>query len=147
MKPDSAHGAPRELVVARRGRRLGGWFLDALVFFACSIVLDVAGVSVWPRYLTLQVLETLNAVVLVAVAGGNLGNLAVGTRVVVAGDGSRPGYGRTSIRWIVIAVPLDAFGLAGLPRAAWLCGVVVYGPILFTTLRQGLHDLATASWW
>jgi uncharacterized RDD family membrane protein YckC len=64
------------------------------------------------------------------------------TPFAVLDDAARPGFARATIRWLVIRIPawiaiaLGAWWVGGI----WL--VVVYGPILFTPLRQGLHDRA-----
>jgi hypothetical protein len=128
------------LVVAGPGLRFAGWLVDTLVVGLIGLALRLVGVTGWPRYAAFEVLVLLDAIVLVAWQGGNVGNLVVRTQVVVADDASRVGAGRAAVRWMVIRVPRY---LAALLGALWLVVVwwiVVYGPILFTQLRQGLHD-------
>ena len=137
-------GAPREVVVAGRGLRFVGWLVDTLVVGLFGLVLRFVGVTGWPRFLAFEAVVLVDAVVLVAWLGGNVGNLVVGTQVVAAEDARRTGAGRAAIRWSVIRLPMY---LAALVGAVWLIAVwwiVVYGPILFTQLRQGLHDRAAA---
>jgi hypothetical protein len=132
----------REFVVAGRGLRFVGWLLDSLVIGLLALAMRLAGVTGWPRGLTVEALVALDAVALIAWLGGNVGNLLVGTHVVVVDDGTRPGVARATIRWLVIRIP----GWIAIALGAWWVGgiwlVVVYGPILFTPLRQGLHDRA-----
>lgn len=135
-------GDRRELVVAGRGLRFVGWLVDTLVVGLFGLALRLAGITGWPRFVAFEVLVLLDAIVLVAWLGGNLGNLVVGTQVVVAENARRTGAGRAAVRWSVIRVPMY---LAALVGTVWLVAVwwiVVYGPILFTQLRQGLHDRA-----
>jgi hypothetical protein len=132
----------RELVVAGPGVRFAGWLVDSLVIGLLALAIRLVGVTGWPRALAVEALVALDAVALVVWAGGNVGNLVVGTQIVVLDDAARPGFARATIRWLVIRIPawiaiaLGAWWVGGI----WL--VVVYGPILFTPLRQGLHDRA-----
>ncbi len=136
------NGGPRELLVASRGLRFAGWLVDSLVVGLLGLAPLLVGITGWPRFLLFEVLAAVDAIVLVAWLGGNVGNLVVGTQVVVADDARRTSAGRAAIRWAVLRVPLYLGALLG---AWWFAGIwwiVVYGPILFTPLRQGLHDRA-----
>jgi hypothetical protein len=135
-------GDPRELAVAGRGLRLAGWFVDVVVFALISAVLLALVSSAWPRFVVLQVLYAVDAIALVVWFGGNVGNLVVGTQVVQADDATRPTVGQATVRWAVIAVPVYVAGIAGAWWFGGVWGIVVYGPILFTRLHQGLHDRA-----
>lgn len=140
--PPSA-GRLRELVVAGPGLRFVGWLVDTLLLGLLGLALRLVGLTGWPRFIAFEALVAIDAIVLVAWQGGNLGNLVVGTQVVVADDAGPAGAGRAAIRWIVVRVP--AYVVAGLLHAVWFIPVwwvVVYSPILFTRLRQGLHDRA-----
>ena len=79
-------GPPREVVVAGRGVRFVGWLVDTLVVGLFGLVLRFVGVTGWPRFLAFEAVVLVDAVVLVAWLGGNVGNLVVGTQVVVAED-------------------------------------------------------------
>ena len=127
--------------IAGLGPRLAGWFVDIVVAALVSLVLLALDLDAWPRGVTLGVLLTLNAVVLIAWKGGNLGNLALGTRVIGADDGARTGTGRATVRWIVVAVPIVAAGFAGWWWFAAVWTLAVFGPVAFTRRHQGLHDL------
>ena len=133
---------PSERLVASRGLRLVGWLVDSLVVGLLGLAPLLVGITGWPRFLIFEVLGAVDGIVLVAWLGGNVGNLVVGTQVVVADDAHRAGAGRAAIRWAVIRVPLYVAGLFGAWWFTLIWWVVVYGPILFTPLRQGLHDRA-----
>ena len=60
----------------------------------------------------------------------------------MADDARRTSAGRAAIRWAVLRVPLSLGALVGVWWFAGIWWIVVYGPILFTPLRQGLHDRA-----
>ena len=132
----------RSEVVAGRGLRFAGWLVDTLVVGLLGLIPLLFGVGGWTRFVVFELLAAVDAIVLVAWLGGNVGNLVVGTQVVVAADASRTGTGRAAVRWAVLRVPLYLGALVG---AWWFSAIwwpVVYGPILFTRLRQGLHDRA-----
>jgi hypothetical protein len=131
-----------ELLVAGRGLRFAGWLVDTLVVGLLGLAPLLVGITGWPRFLTFEVLAAVDAIVLVAWLGGNVGNLVVGTGGGGGEDARRCGVGRAAIRWAVLRIPLYVAGALG---AWWFTGIwwiVVYGPILFTPLRQGLHDRA-----
>jgi hypothetical protein len=133
---------PRELLVAGRGLRLAGWFFDVIAFALVSVVLLLAISSPGPRFVVLEILAAVDAIVLVVWLGGNVGNLIVGTQAVMADGATRPRWGPATLRWAVIYVPYVVAGFASAWWFAALWSIVVYGPILFTPLRQGLHDRA-----
>jgi uncharacterized RDD family membrane protein YckC len=131
---------PRTVLVAGFGLRLAGWLVDNLVFWIAAVVLRIAlspGAAFWGG----QVLACAYCVLLVGLTGKTLGNRAVGTRVVVADDATRPGLRRGALRWGVVFVPAFA---AFLVTGFWLLvpwEIAVYLPVLFTRLHQGVHDL------
>jgi hypothetical protein len=131
-----------ELLVAGCGLRLAGWLLDTLVLGVLGLALRLVGMTGWPRAVAFEVLFAIDAIVLVTRCGGNVGNLIVRTQVVVMDDASRPHLGRAAIRWAVIQVPILVAAIFGAWWFAPLWWIPVYGPILFTPLRQGLHDRA-----
>jgi hypothetical protein len=136
----------RELVAAGPGLRFVGWLVDTLVLGLLGLGLRLVGVTGWSRFIAFEALVAIDAIVLVAWLGGNLGNLVVGTQVVVAESAEPVGAGRAAIRWAVVRVP--AYVVAGLLDAVWFIAIwwiVVYGPILLTQLRQGLHDRAAGA--
>ena len=73
-----------------------GWLVDTLVVGVFGLGLRFVGVTGWPRFLAFEAVVLVDAVVLVAWLGGNVGNLVVGTQVVVAEDRAsnrrRPGH-------------------------------------------------------
>jgi uncharacterized RDD family membrane protein YckC len=132
------------VVVAGLGPRLAGWFVDIVLAGLVSVVLLLVGLPPWSRGITLGVLLTANAVLLVAWRGGNLGNLALGTRVVTLEGDARVGVGRATVRWGVVAVPLVVAGFVGWWWGWPLWALAVFGPLAFTARHQGLHDLAAS---
>ena len=131
-----------ERVIAGYGLRFAGWLLDTLVLGLLGLALRLVGVTGSPRTVAFEVLFAINAIVLVARCGGNVGNLLVGTEVVVDGDATRPGIGRATVRWAVIQIPILVASIFGAWWVAPLWWIPVYGAILVTPLRQGLHDRA-----
>ena len=133
-----------ERVVAGYGLRFAGWLLDTLVLGLLGLALRLVGVTDTSRAITFEVLFAINAIVLVAWLGGNVGNLIVGTEVVVADDATRPHLGRAAVRWGVIQIPILVASIFGAWWVAPLWWIPVYGAILVTPLRQGLHDRAAS---
>jgi RDD family len=134
-----------EVQIAGRGLRLAGWIVNALVFAAIGIALWIVGVSPWPRWGLGLAMHVFNDLMLVGLIGATVGNLAVRTRVVLADDeASVPGVPRAALRWAVVVAPGVAFALVGLRELCMVWPIVVFGPILFTPRRQGLHDLAAS---
>lgn len=78
------------------------------------------------------VLIVLYDIALVALFGATLGKRVVGTRVVSASDGGRPGWWRALRRWALTAAGNLVCGL----------GVVVYlSALMDRKRRQGWHDM------
>jgi len=74
-----------------------------------------------------------------ALFGQTAGKLAVGTRVVVDGEGSLPGWRRSGVRWLV------SEGLGELPFVGLVISLVVLGSLLVDPRRRGLHDKAAGT--
>jgi len=70
------------------------------------------------------------------VSGGQTpGKMLVGTRVVMEGTARIPGLGPSALRWLVPGVFVFLPGVS-------VISAVIYGWLLFDTLRRGLHDKA-----
>jgi uncharacterized RDD family membrane protein YckC len=61
--------------------------------------------------------------------------MLLGTRVVMLSTAQIPGVGPSALRWVVPGVWVFLPGVS-------IISVVIYGWLLFDTLRQGLHDKA-----
>jgi uncharacterized RDD family membrane protein YckC len=158
--------------LAKYGQRLGGYLLDVLVMVPVIAVLFAwrwgavrpffdwisahQGQTVFPTIPSAVSLQFQNALRPIAIAlagtwfaynaifvawrGQTIGKMGAHAKVVRGTDGSRVTPGRAAIR---AAVPMVGtvlpfpFGL--------LVPLVVYGWMLFTPKRQGLHDLAAGT--
>jgi uncharacterized RDD family membrane protein YckC len=161
--------APATTTLAGFGQRIGGYLLDLLLMLPVAGVLFATrwntlralfdwigahpGQTTIPRDLMIRFQDALHPVALSFAAiwfvyntlmvmwrGQTLGKMAARARVVRAVDGNHVGGGRAALRALVPmlgAVLPTPFGL--------LVPVVVYGWMLFTPRRQGLHDLAAGS--
>ncbi|MFV1961264.1 MAG: RDD family protein [Acidimicrobiia bacterium] len=70
------------------------------------------------------------------VSGGQTpGKMLIGTRVVMERTARIPGLGPSALRWLVPGVFVFLPGVS-------VISAVIYGWLLFDTLRRGLHDKA-----
>jgi uncharacterized RDD family membrane protein YckC len=158
--------------LANYGQRLGGYLLDLLVMIPVIALLFVwrwgalhpffdwisahQGQSVFPTVppaISLQFQNALRPIsfaiegtwfaynaIFVAWRGQTFGKMGAHAKVVRSSDGSRVSPARAALRAVVPMVgtvlPFP-FGL--------LVPVTVYGWMLFTPKRQGLHDLAAGT--
>jgi uncharacterized RDD family membrane protein YckC len=134
-------------VLAPMSRRAVGALIDQVVVLIPITVVAVAlGAT---HHLSKTTLVIANVALLavafvyetlmIATCGRTVGKFAMGTRVVSAVDGDRPGWSSAAQRSIV---PL----LCGtVPSVGLLLGVVVYGLALVHPRRQGLHDRAAGT--
>jgi uncharacterized RDD family membrane protein YckC len=106
-----------------------GFTPDDTVTTKSLLVFNIALTSVAFVYETLMI----------ALLGRTVGKLALGTRVVRAVDGARPGWTEATMRALV---PLS---LGAIPRVGVVLGVLVYSLALWNPLRQGLHDKAAGT--
>ena len=72
-----------------------------------------------------------------AVSGQTIGKKFVGVKIVGSGEGGPPGWGGSSLRWL-IPVVLSVLSLG-------LFGLVVYLWCVWDADRQGLHDKAAGT--
>ena len=96
----------------------GVWFLVAVVVLPLPLAFLY---EVWPT----------------AVSGQTIGKRLVGVQVVASGEGGPPGWGGSSLRWLIPAVlSMLSSGLFGLVAYLWC---------LWDADRQGLHDKAAGT--
>jgi len=167
--PVAAAPAP---ALAKYGQRLGGYLLDLLIMLPVILVLFISrwssvrpffdwisahqGQTTFPTVppaITLQFQNALRPIsiaieaiwfaynaVFVAWRGQTFGKMGAHAKVVRSTDGSRVGPGRAVVRAIVPMVGTVLPFPLGL-----LVPITVYGWMLFTPKRQGLHDLAAGT--
>ncbi len=174
-RPDLGGGwAPPSLAtttpLASYGQRLAGYVLDVLVMIPVVAILlsfrwdPVRAVFDWisahpgqtaiPTDLMAQFQDALRPIAIVTAGawfvyntamvswrGQTLGKIGAHAKVVrsLNDAATRVGAGRAALRAVVPM--LGAF----LPALGWLVPIVVYGAMLFTPRRQGLHDLAAGT--
>lgn len=129
--------------LASIGQRVGGALVDGLLVSMVVVVplllglVDVDSLETSlpaPILLGLFCFGAIYTVVPTALWGQTPGKIAVGTRVVVEEDGSRPGWRRAVLRW---ALP----GVAGrLPYVGLWVGLAVMASLVWDPRRRGLHD-------
>ena len=140
---------PAGLVLAPIIRRIGGFALDQMIVALPVGVVVVASGFKPSDTVTSQSLVAFNIAVtavalvyqtvMIALLGRTVGKLALGTRVVRAADGARPGWTEAVMRSLL---PL---ALGAIPSVGLFLVVVVYSLALWTPLRQGLHDKAAGT--
>ncbi|MEO7372056.1 MAG: RDD family protein [Ilumatobacteraceae bacterium] len=140
---------PAGLTLAPITRRVAGLLLDQVIV-ALPVVLVIVALGFRPEdTVTSRSLLAFNIAVtsvafvyetlMIARLGRTVGKFALGTRVVRAVDGGRPGWTDAVMRALV---PL---ALSSIPRIGVFLGVLVYSLALWTPLRQGLHDKAAGT--
>jgi uncharacterized RDD family membrane protein YckC len=140
---------PAGLILAPIIRRIGAFVLDQLIV-ALPVVLVVVAAGFTPTgTVTSKSLLVFNVAVtgvalvyqtvMIALLGRTVGKLALGTRVVRAADGGRPGWTDAVMRSLV---PLS---LGAIPRIGVFLAVLVYSLAMWNPLRQGLHDRAAGT--
>jgi uncharacterized RDD family membrane protein YckC len=118
---------------ARGAPRLSAWLRDGLVQVAivavCLTVAVLLGTEVATRAIVVTCMATvlLYEPVCIALAGGTIGHLSMGLRIVRAHDLGRVSFPRAVLRTVVKA----------------LFGVWTFMAIYFTRRSQAIHDLAT----
>jgi uncharacterized RDD family membrane protein YckC len=139
----------RAVALASLAQRLGGALVDGLLTSMVIVVPlllglvrfdDVQELRIPPGWaLALLVFAAVYTVVPTAVFGQTAGKLAVGTRVVVDGDGGLPGWRRSVVRWLV------SEGIGQLPVIGLVASIAVLGSILLDPRHRGLHDKAAGT--
>ncbi|MXW98296.1 MAG: RDD family protein [Acidimicrobiaceae bacterium] len=130
------------------------WLLDV------DAVLRIVAIAV----LAVMLVGIVYEVALTATRGQTLGKMATRIRVVGIDDGSRPGWGRSIMRWtiplvaqivispiltIIMGLLLSSVNsrLVWVPMIllGWAPILVVYGFLTWDRARQGLHDKAAGT--
>lgn len=161
-------GGPAAPRVASMGRRFGARLIDGVVFGVIYGILAVAGIASFMGeakkcdpsaadyetclnnasssmgtgiFAAIGVLALIGLVyewLLTGLFGATLGKMAVGIRVVKAEDGTKPGLGKSFIRWIIPVVGSVACGIGQL--------LVYLSPFWDKSGRQqGWHDKAAGT--
>jgi uncharacterized RDD family membrane protein YckC len=131
--------------IAERWRRFVGFAVDWMVLVLIALVIvSVLGIDLGDRdALRLPTLARLVQGLVGAayyigftVLGGQTpGKMLIGTRVVMERTTLIPGLGPSTLRWVVPGVFVFLPGVS-------VISAVIYGWLLFDTLRRGLHDKA-----
>ncbi len=131
--------------VAEPWRRFVGFVIDwtVLVMIALVVVsalgIDLGGGNALRLPTTARLVQGLVGAAyyigFTVSRGQTLGKMLIGTRVVMEQTARIPGLGPSALRW---AVPGFFVFLPGVS----VISVVIYGWLLFDTLRRGLHDKA-----
>ena len=131
--------------VAEPWRRLVGFIIDwfVLVMLALVIVsalgIDMGGGSALRLPASVRILQGLIGAayyIVFTVSGGQTpGKKLLGTMVVMQQSGQIPSLVHSTVRWFVPGVWVFLPGVS-------IISVVIYGWLLFDTLRRGLHDKA-----
>ncbi|GMQ99114.1 MAG: RDD family protein [Acidimicrobiia bacterium] len=131
--------------IAEPWRRLAGFALDwiALVMISLVIVslmgIDLGGSSALRLPTSARLVQglvgALYYVGFTVVRGQTPGKMLTGTKVVMQATVEIPGIGPATLRWLIPGV------FVFLPGVSVISGVV-YGWLLFDSLRRGLHDKA-----
>lgn len=117
-------------------RRAGASLIDGIILGVVSSLIALAlGNSTVARYGVELVLGLIYAVVLIGMQGKTVGNMALGTRVVLADGGTEIGYPKALVRWAVQAV-LGITVIGGILDILWP---------LWDPRNQTLHDKAAAT--
>jgi uncharacterized RDD family membrane protein YckC len=137
----SVSGDPREAIVAGIGRRFLASILDSFILGVPLLVLRQATSGAFPVEI-FSVVGAAYLILMIGLLGQTIGDMALHVRVVKIEDASKPGLLRAGIRWAVVTVPLRAvdefFGV----EIGWVWLLIVYVPMFFSPLTQGLHDRA-----
>jgi hypothetical protein len=137
----SVSGDPREAIVAGIGRRFVGSIVDSFVLGLPLVVLRRATSDAVP----IEVFSVVSAaylILMIGLLGQTVGDMALHIRVVKIEDASKPGLLRAGIRWAVVTVPMLAVDAIFGVELGWVWLLVVYVPMFFSPLTQGLHDRA-----
>ena len=146
---DTGLPVEQQMALASLPQRLGGVLVDGLLTSMVVVVPllfgvirfdDVQDLRIPPGWAAaLLVVAAVYTIVPTALFGQTAGKLAVGTRVVVDGEGRRPGWRRSVVRWLV------SEGLGQLPVLGLVVSLVVVGSILLDPRRRGVHDKAAGT--
>ena len=132
--------ADRSGWIASRSQRMVGFFIDGAIVCVALIVM-------WLLPIVVQIGAVfLYDFIAIGMFGRTVGKALAGFRIVDATSYARPSGPQALMRALVPMAP-TALAFAG----GWLASVVfwvvvlVYAPILFTPLRQGVHDRLAAT--
>jgi uncharacterized RDD family membrane protein YckC len=131
--------------VAEPWRRLAGFGVDWIVLVMVSLVIvsalgiDLGGGNALRLPTSARLVQgSVGAAYYIGFTssrGQTPGKMALGIRVVMLSTAQIPGVGPSALRWVVPGVWVFLPGVS-------IISVVIYGWLLFDTLRQGLHDKA-----
>ena len=135
----------REDEIAEPWRRLVGFLIDWMIMVMATLILlsvlqvDL-GASDAPRLPTSVriVLGLVGAAYYIGFTvsrGQTPGKMLIGTRVVMERTARIPGLGPSTLRWVVPGVFVFLPGVS-------VIVAVIYGWLLYDSLRRGLHDKA-----
>lgn len=135
--------------LARPLIRLVARIIDAAIFFVISLIPLLVGLQDFDDLadeplgmtLALTVIGLVYEVSLVATRGQTLGKMAMKIRIIRAGDGLIPGWDKSTVRWLVPAIP-SLIGLVPPLGFVGLMSLVVYLSLTWDKVRQGWHDKA-----
>ena len=131
--------------IAEPWRRLVGFVIDWFVLVTLSLVIvsalgiDMGEGSALRLPTSVRILQGFVGaayyVMFTVSRGQTPGKMLIGTRVVMQQSGQIPGLAASTVRWFVPGVWVFLPGVS-------IIAVVIYGWLLFDTLRRGLHDKA-----
>jgi uncharacterized RDD family membrane protein YckC len=142
-------GGPGSLIdedeVAEPWRRFAGFVVDWMVLVMVSLVIvsalgiDLGGGDALRLPTSARLVQGLVGAAyyigFTSSRGQTPGKMLLGTRVVMLSTAQIPGVGPSALRWVVPGVWVFLPGVS-------IISVVIYGWLVFNTLRQGLHDKA-----
>jgi uncharacterized RDD family membrane protein YckC len=131
--------------IAEPWRRLVGFVIDWFVLVMLSLVvvsalgIDMGEGSALRLPASVRILQGVVGaayyIIFTVSRGQTPGKMLLGTRVVMQQSGQIPSLVPSTVRWFVPGVWVFLPGVS-------IISVVIYGWLLFDTLRRGLHDKA-----
>lgn len=94
--------------------------------------------------LTLAAVGLVYEISLVATRGQTLGKMAMKIKIIRTGTGLLPGWGMSTVRWLVPGIP-GLIALAPSLGFVTLLSLLVYISLLWDKVRQGWHDKAAGT--
>jgi uncharacterized RDD family membrane protein YckC len=131
--------------IAHPWRRLVGFVIDWMILVMIALVLvsvlriDLGSGDALRLPASVRIVQGLVAaayyVGFTVARGQTPGKMLLGTRVVMQRTAQIPGLGPSTLRWVVPGVFVFLPGVS-------VVAAVIYGWLLFDSLRRGLHDKA-----
>ena len=110
------------------------WFEQSIIFFLFDLPPPWYVIFWYQLSLLALVAFFVVELPLTAICGQTVGKMLNGTRVIRVDGGRQPGWLRSSVRWIVLYIPLLV------PIVGLLLFLVMIVTPLFDSRRRGLHD-------